>query len=849
MDTELSSSTTGEPTPDPHPVIEIVDIIIPSAAILGGISKVCLATKATDSQVKILASKTANAFPPSGPAYSLRRWHELISKLSLEEDEYHRTSLAITVAFMIQISRNNSDASALDLDFAWSRIREALLTTSITYTISRNTQGFIAVPLWSSVNNGNIVELFRLHVWLPDRREPHREVAIHAHQPFAQSWILTGEGIDHTYKTIPANADAATHAVFSVGWSDSAGVGMGKEYQTHQKFSQIRNTGNLVRIISDVTESHSRGMTYSVPAGVLHSSEVIADTVHATLFLFDASRGFEFEAPVLGPVTGQLFTQKRETEGITTKTLVTIVDALRAWEIYQEQGLEHSQEAKWEEGLRAFRSALKVCGPISQCQQSPCYKIQALGEIGHIFRMMGRNLLASKTLEEALCDVPPNRLRVSLTGELGVVYRHMNRLEDSKRAGQDEYNTAKHLGLEKDMCRALGTLGMVNYQLFLRTRDFSSLDLAVEQLEERVRTARSLKRTAFTKDGDSASKNRLLELASRWEAIGLGRLSLCYAEKGNVDQSIKAALDALNLQLSQNDPTKIAFARYFYGHALLLAGRNDEARAQFNPHNTCTPTIALCKEPSDEHREYIKEMIHAGADMELRDEQGYSALECAVYCGDTATAKVVEEGLRLKFIQDGASKKEQPTPSKSNERSLDYNLNLSHLLAAETRLERLRYEARLRKGYRDMLQDTMRPVLLDAVDNSGLTRLRHEYASALSKDGEKQAIFDGLKVVRYFDFIRCGRIPRSSDGLAIRIFTENGGVYTGDFIIFFSYRWIAHDPGSQSTGDSPDDIYNTQYQRMIRALDLFIQTHPEVDVEKLSIWIVSFHLTIHCSRN
>lgn len=257
------------------------------------------------------------------------------------------------------------------------------------------------------------------------------------------------------------------------------------------------------------------------------------------------------------------------------------------------------------------------------------------------------------------------------------------------------------------------------------------------------------------------------------QAIGLGRLSLCFAEKGDIDQSITAALDALNLQLSQHDLTKSAFSRYFYGRALLLAGRVDEAKAQFNPRNTCTPIIGLCKEPSDEHRQYIREMIQTGADLELRDEQGYSALECAVYRGDSATQKVVEEGLRLKFIQEAALSAADPTMTASNATSLVINLHLNYLLVAEERLERLRYEAILRKGYREIFQDMMRPVLLHAVDSSHLGRLRQEYANALSDDNEKQATFDSLKVIRYLDFIRSGKIPRSSEGLTSRAISES----------------------------------------------------------------------------
>lgn len=834
----IGTSCTGQPTPGSdwdHPIDEIT---IHSAAIVDGIQKVGLATKTADKDIALARSKFADALLPTETSKSLISWHEMIAKIDFEGNEHHLTSMAVIAAYLIHAGRENASITASNLDFAWSKIRTALLSPTITFTISKSAQGFFAVPLWSLVNNGDIEELFRLHVWLPDCSQPVKQVAIHAHQPFAQSWILAGEGTNHVYKTVHASEDEATNAEFSVGWSSSEEKEAGKEYQTHQKFSQIRNTGKLVRIVSDFTETHTRNMSYTIPTNVLHSSEVAPDTVHATFFIFDAHRGFEHEAPVLGPVTGELFTQKRDAGNVTTKTLVDIVDALRKWETYQEEGLEHARGAAWEEGLRAFRSAEKVCKPITEVQQFPCYKIQTLGEIGHIHRMMGRNFLASKTLEEALHDVPLNRIRVSLTGELGVIYRHMNRLEDSRRASEDEYKTAKHLGLLQDMCRALGTLGMVNYQLFLLNRNASLLDLAMAQLKERVEIARNLKKVAFEKDDEDPLKNSLLEYASQREAIGLGRLSLCFAQQGDIDRSITAALEALNLQLSQHDPTKIAFARYFYGHALLLAGRVEEAKSQFNPYNTCTPTIALCKEPSDEHSDYIQEMIQAGADMELRDEQGYSALECAVYSGHIPTKRVVEEGLRLQFIHEAASPIGISLETSSSMTGSLHGSSLQHLLFAEGKLARLRYEANLRKGYRELFQDTMRPILLDVSHNSGLTQLRKAYANALEQDGEKRTIFDGLKVVPYLDFKGCGRIPRSSDGLTTRILSNASSAGHDNFIVFFSYRWICGDTGRESTGDSPDDIHNTQYLRMLRALDVFLHLHPNIDVKRLSIWIV-----------
>jgi hypothetical protein len=304
---------------------------------------------------------------------------------------------------------------------------------------------------------------------------------------------------------------------------------------------------------------------------------------------------------------------------------------------------------------------------------------------------------------------------------------------------------------------------------------------------------------------------------------------LCYTEKENIEMAVQAAREALEIQqTTQSDPTKIAFSRYFYGRALLRAGRKHEAVLQFNPPNTCTPTIALCKEASEEHRGYILEMIHAGADMELRDEQGYSALECAVYCGDEATEKLIEAGLLRKFIEQ----EKQVQMSKMTIQGISY------VDEAEKRLERLRYEARIRKGYRQLVQDTLRPVLLQAKDLSALDRLRNEYASALKGVNTEKTLFDNLKVVYYSDFVASGRIPKFGDGFTRDIKPSTGGTSSGEFIIFFSYRWIGV-WNKEKGGASPDDDDNTQYKRMVRALNSFVRSNPRVDRQKLCVWIVS----------
>ena len=394
----------------------------------------------------------------------------------------------------------------------------------------------------------------------------------------------------------------------------------------------------------------------------------------------------------------------------------------------------------------------------------------------------------------------------------------MNRLEDAKRAFEVEYDTAKQLNFERAICRTIGNLGMVNYQLSQQKNDMSLLDQAIRQLDERVARAQKLKG------------------ATHWESIGLARLSLCHSAHGNTQEAIRTSLASLTLLQGSRwatDPTVLALTRFFYGRALLRDGQKALALEQFNPvpdQNICTPAIALCKEPSEEHRGYLAELVAAGADMGGNDQHGYSALDYAVFNGDNASQDLVLEGLK---------------------NTLQGNV--------EAKLEAMRLESRLRKGYRELFQEKLRPFLFAkgwSVDgkenklanrygtNSVLQELRSVYANALATDAQKATLFDVFKYIPYGEFLRFGRLPRSSDGLG-RVWksrsitddeTKGGG--EGEVVIFFSYRWINKDKSFASA----DDRNGTQYKRMISATEEFLRLHPQVERRRLGLWIVSFLL-------
>lgn len=737
------------------------------------------------------------------PLYFLHDWHTLIRWSSLELVTKQMVGLALAIAFVRSSREWSSSILPADLDLVWGLVFQALTTSVITETASRSAQGFLAVPLWSLVENGNLQELIRFHVWLDDGNRGNPQVGIHSHQPFAQSWILAGQGRDRRYRAEPSNKALASHARYEVSWTDSEGQETGQSYQTRQKFSKIVNTGQLFLVTPESSEVHSRNMQYSVPAGAFHNTEVAPDIVHSTLFFFDAQRGFEKDAPVLGPMHEDSFTQQRDPAGVSPSMLAQVVDSVRKWEVLCHQALQHELHAEWEEALHALRSALAIYEHNPIFPKSTSYKYTTLGAIGHIERMLGRYEKASEVLEMAIAEMPHNEQRVNSTGELAVVYRHSNRLEDAKRVCEEQYKTAKHIHSNQEMCRAVGNLGMVNYQLYLLTKNPEILDIAIGQIQERVERARQLRQVSAGEVSDPIARAHLVSSALTREAIGLARLSLCYSEKQELKKALDISHESLRVITLLNDSTKMAFSRFFYGRALLLNGRKEEALAQFNPPNTCTPSIAFCKEPSDEHCEYIQLMIDAGADLELRDEQGYSALDCAVYSGHTLTQQVVERGLRQKL----------------GIREVDLLLS----------------ESRIRKGYRELFQDRLRPILLQAGDQLNLVHLRQVYADTLTLDDEKSTQFDALKFVHLTDFKNHGKIPKSTDGLT-RQFISGSDNSSHRFIIFISYRWVN---GARIENFTPDNAENIQYKRIIRAVDGFLRLHPGINPDQVSLWLVS----------
>ncbi|KAK1624265.1 hypothetical protein BDP81DRAFT_438176 [Colletotrichum phormii] len=314
-------------------------------AVLRSLTGVSQATKAAPDEIDTIkqllspANEGLTQTKTKPDSLSFQGWQDFLKQHATETTKttLHIALVAVAVSFLRETARQNQPATADGIRQCWTIIHDALTSTSSSqtqFTASRSAQGFLSVPLCSLVKDGSIDELIRLHVWMPDGKRGNPDFHLHSHQPFAQSWILAGQGVDHSYQVDPVEDPAeATHAEYALAWND--GKGANTAYKTHQASSTVQNTGKLFRASKTLSETHSRGSTYTVPAAKFHVSEVAPDALHATIFFFDSHRGFVKDAGVLGPKDGDSFTQLRDPAGVTPAELAEAVGNARLQEEHE----------------------------------------------------------------------------------------------------------------------------------------------------------------------------------------------------------------------------------------------------------------------------------------------------------------------------------------------------------------------------------------------------------------------------------------------------------------------------------------------------------------------------------
>lgn len=298
-----------------------------------------------------------------------------------------------------------------------------------------------------------------------------------------------------------SDPEGCHYSEYRLTWTNKQGTGT--SYTTEQISSTIENSGEPVHVEAGKSEVHSRGMTYTVAAASFHISEVESRQIHATLFLFDSRHGFVKDAPFLGPIANESFTHIRDSKGISPGNLIDITEDVRSWETFMSKGRAHLTRARHEYALREFDSAYNACTPIGSSNGNfppdmSYYQRQVHAARGQTNRRFGRYEQAKNDFQLALSSSAtqgPSLDRVSWTGDLGVVYRHIGLLKEAQDAFRDQYEMAKQLQDEQEMCRAIGNEGAINYQRFLlqpEPREPSLLATSMTQQDERVERARRL---------------------------------------------------------------------------------------------------------------------------------------------------------------------------------------------------------------------------------------------------------------------------------------------------------------------------------------------------------------------
>ncbi|KAH8194197.1 hypothetical protein TruAng_011641 [Truncatella angustata] len=490
-------------------------------------------------------------------------------------------------------------------------------------------------------------------------------------------------------------------------------------------------------------------------------------------------------------------------------------------------------QTQWEEVLRELEHAEKYC-LTEAFPGADRYKQKVLGELGAVDRRLGRFPAALQRLTRALTITDTDELqRLEIVGELAVVYQHIGDYASAKESCLKQYTKAKELAVlewakfastsefvgrakhrrrafqaEAEACRAIGNLGRTNHRLSQDHNDGYLLKEAVSQLKERVQRAQKLQKD-LQMEQTSSTLMELITTARCWESIGHNRLALVYAANGNPGEAVKYGELSQHVTQGLDDPTMRALSRFFYAYALLHNNEVEQARELFSftsARDMCTCAIALCKEPSAEFCQYLRVITDLDVSLDNYDEQGYSALDYAVYNGSREMKDIILGSL---------ARHHGPK-----------NFKL------------FKHEAKLKRHYREVFQGYLRPILLHGGFDS-FQAMRRGYADLLHVDKAKRGSFDELRMVRYSDFVKHGRLPSFRDGIT-RTFSDvradEDDRTSKDFVIFFSYRWQKKQ--RNSTTINPDDLEHTQYRRMCQALEEFLSLElPQGNVSKENLYI------------
>lgn len=401
-----------------------------------------------------------------------------------------------------------------------------------------------------------------------------------------------------------------------------------------------------------------------------------------------------------------------------------------------------------------------------------------------------------------------------------------NQYSEAQTAFREQVRLAREaprtIEADAEICRAIGNEGMAALNLWQlsQPKDDKLIQAAFDQIRERISRAEALQ----IRIRDEAANSKYSGMAHIWEIIGRDRLSLCHLAVGETAEALLAAEESQRGQ-SREDPHVTGFSTFIYGNALWHNGDHESALKCWNtPLGTCSPAMPLCREPAAEHNKYLQLMATAGVNFDSFDEQGYTALDYAVL-SDNINAKeaipILESGLRRTLYHD--IKQNSPQMQEADIK-----------LRVDEEISRRLKQAELRRHYRTLLQEHIRPEL-QTNSTGSFKKLREIYAKYQSDQPIERRVFSNYQFVKYTDFKRHNQFPRSDSGLTTQYSTNKELIDDPDyFIVFISYRWIA--------GQSPDNNERIQWNKIISAVEAFLDISPDIHSDQLGLWLVSCKL-------
>ncbi|KAK9780412.1 hypothetical protein SCAR479_02527 [Seiridium cardinale] len=487
----------------------------------------------------------------------------------------------------------------------------------------------------------------------------------------------------------------------------------------------------------------------------------------------------------------------------------------------------YRQLAQWEDILREFEHAdtYRTPGALSEPNRT---KQKVSVEIGSIRYPLGRLSTVVKGLEQAFQLAYGDHLyRLETIDELAVMHQHSSNYYKAKESCHLPYarkhaNTGSWMGstpyydgqcafqTEADVLSAIGNPSRRNCQLPEKHINTYLLREAILQMERRVDMVPKLQRI-LERNNNPTGLIKPLFNAQSVGAMDSNRLSLVQALTGNMSEAVRYSKIWQKKTSHPRETSLRALLRSLYTSSLLRDDQVNVAKELLEPsylHDMQACAVALCKKPSDEHSEYLRALADTNITLDQYDEQGYNALDYAVFNSEHEMERVVLRSL---------AKYHSPE-----------------------RVAGLKREALHKKHSREILHRHMRPVLTQGGDKI-FQNLRDRYATLLGIDEAKRDLFDEFRVVRYSDFVKLGRLPSASDDITRKLPSVDAARYgqtSEETVVFLSYRWQKKQPNTTTV--KPDDDEHTQYKRMRNALAEFLRMKQEggtLSEDDLYIWL------------